>query len=62
MRTLFLAPGSALFVVLAAGCSSMSPMSAPMVDNASLPEAVRSIIYGIVLLGAVVMLRDRQSA
>lgn len=41
MRTLFLAPGSALFVVLAAGCSSMTPMSAPMVDNASLPEAVR---------------------
>ena len=33
-----------------------------LLASTSLPEAVRSIIYGIVLLGAVVMLRDRQSA
>jgi len=33
-----------------------------LLASTSLPEAVRSIIYGIVLLGAVAMLRDRQSA
>ena len=32
-----------------------------MLASTSLPEAVRSIIYGLVLLGAVVMLRERQS-
>lgn len=32
-----------------------------MLASTSLPEAVRSIIYGLVLLGAVVMLRDKQS-
>jgi ribose transport system permease protein len=33
-----------------------------LLASTSLPEAVRSIVYGVVLLGAVVMLRDRQSA
>lgn len=33
-----------------------------LLASTSLPEAVRSIIYGIVLLGAVAMLRDRQSS
>lgn len=33
-----------------------------LLASTSLPEAVRSVIYGIVLLGAVAMLRDRQSA
>ena len=32
-----------------------------LLASTSLPEAVRSIIYGIVLLGAVAMLRDRQT-
>jgi ribose transport system permease protein len=32
-----------------------------MLAGTSLPEAVRSIIYGLVLLGAVLMLRERQS-
>jgi ribose transport system permease protein len=32
-----------------------------MLASTSLPEAVRSIIYGLVLLGAVLMLRERQS-
>jgi ribose transport system permease protein len=33
-----------------------------MLSGTSLPEAVRSIIYGVVLLGAVAMLRDRRSS
>lgn len=32
-----------------------------MLASTSLPEAVRNIIYGFVLLGAVLMLRERQS-
>ena len=32
-----------------------------LLASTSLPEAVRSIIYGVVLLGAVAMLRDRQT-
>jgi ribose transport system permease protein len=32
-----------------------------MLASTSLPEAVRSIVYGLVLLGAVLMLRERQS-
>jgi ribose transport system permease protein len=32
-----------------------------MLASTSLPEAVRNIIYGLVLLGAVLMLRERQS-
>jgi ribose transport system permease protein len=32
-----------------------------MLASTALPEAVRNIIYGLVLLGAVVMLRERQS-
>ncbi len=32
-----------------------------LLASTSLPEAVRSIVYGIVLLGAVAMLRDRQT-
>jgi ribose transport system permease protein len=32
-----------------------------LLASTSLPEAVRSIIYGVVLLGAVTMLRDRQT-
>jgi hypothetical protein len=32
-----------------------------MLASTALPEAVRSIIYGLVLLGAVLMLRERQS-
>lgn len=32
-----------------------------LLASTALPEAMRSIIYGVVLLGAVAMLRDRQS-
>ena len=32
-----------------------------MLASTALPEALRSIIYGLVLLGAVLMLRERQS-
>jgi len=32
-----------------------------LLASTSLPEAMRSIIYGVVLLGAVAMLRDRQT-
>jgi ribose transport system permease protein len=31
-----------------------------MLSGTSLPEALRSVIYGVVLLGAVAMLRDRE--
>jgi ribose transport system permease protein len=32
-----------------------------MLSGTSLPEALRSVIYGVVLLGAVAMLRDREA-
>jgi ribose transport system permease protein len=32
-----------------------------MLSGTALPEALRSVIYGVVLLGAVAMLRDREA-
>jgi hypothetical protein len=33
-----------------------------MLAGTSLPEAVRSIVYGAIILGAVILLRDRRQA